>query len=329
MESWLNDTISWVAANPTWAGAVVLLVAFAESLAVVGVVLPGAFLMFGFGTLVGTGVLPFFETTLFAIAGAILGDWVSYWLGYSMHNRIRRWPPFKQHPEMIDNGHRFFEKYGSASIFIGRFIGPLRPIIPMVAGTMEMPPRKFLTFNVISALIWGPAYLLPGIVLGKSLESANALLLRWLIIVTVITLAIFIGKALWQKLGNPMIKRSAMIFLCLAPVAYGVAIFIAITPAGTLSNAPIANHQWKTLPQQNWKNWLQWLNPDASVAQAAIVSASHNGKSESIRAIKQHQGKSCLLRTWQDGHQTVAEIYRQDWGLMIITRERENPACLN
>jgi len=54
----------------------------------------------------------------------------------------------------------------------GRFVGPVRPVIPAVAGMMQMPAGRFLAVNVASALVWAPAYLLPGIAFGASLELA-------------------------------------------------------------------------------------------------------------------------------------------------------------
>jgi undecaprenyl-diphosphatase len=60
-----------------------------------------------------------------------------------------------------------FDRYGTASIIVGKFVGMLRPFIPLVAGIALMRVAAFLPASAISSLIWagvviGPAY---GIVL--------------------------------------------------------------------------------------------------------------------------------------------------------------------
>ena len=70
----METLLDWIAGHPHWAGAAVFLVAFSESLAIVGLVMPGAFLMFGIGALVALGHLEFLPTMAWAVAGAILGE---------------------------------------------------------------------------------------------------------------------------------------------------------------------------------------------------------------------------------------------------------------
>ena len=57
---------------------------------------------------------------------------------------------------------RFFHRHGGKSVFIGRFFGPVRAVIPLAAGIMRMPPRLFWIANVTSALVWAPMLLLAG-----------------------------------------------------------------------------------------------------------------------------------------------------------------------
>ena len=74
-----------------------------------------------------------------AAIGAALGDWLSYWLGYHYHEQIQAMWPLKDYPKLLENGHKFFRRWGVWAIVIGRFSGPLRASVPIVAGITEMP----------------------------------------------------------------------------------------------------------------------------------------------------------------------------------------------
>jgi len=164
--------IDWINRYPAWAGMVVMLIAFFESLALVGLFLPGAILMFGIGALVGGGALPLWSTLVWAAIGAIAGDGVSFWLGRHFHQRIRVMWPMRTHPELLAQAIDFFHRHGGKSVLLGRFVGPIRPVIPVVAGMLDMPTNRFLVANVISGLLWAPVYVLPGMVFAASLGIA-------------------------------------------------------------------------------------------------------------------------------------------------------------
>ena len=173
MAEFFQQLLEWVNANPGWAGVSVFIIAFAESLAIVGVIVPGVAILFGVGALIGAGALDFWSMVSWAVAGAVLGDGLSYWLGRRFQTGLTSMWPFDRHPESLEKGILFFDKYGGKSVALGRFFGPIRAIIPLVAGMMNMQPSRFLVANVLSALAWAPIYLLPGMVFGASLELAS------------------------------------------------------------------------------------------------------------------------------------------------------------
>lgn len=186
LESGLAPLLTWLADNPAWAGAFIGLIAFLESLAVVGLLVPGAVLMFMAGAAVGGSNLPVLPMLLWAMAGAILGDGLSYWLGWHFRDRLRHFPVIRRYPGAIAQAERLFQRHGGKSVVIGRFVGPVRPVIPAVVGMLGMPPGRFLIANVSSAVVWAPAYLLPGVVFGASLMLAMEVmgrLMAWLVIV--------------------------------------------------------------------------------------------------------------------------------------------------
>lgn len=167
-----RDLLNWVSANPGWAVLLIFFVAWAESLVVIGILLPGIFLLFGIGAFIGLGVLDFYPVWIAASVGAFLGDVLSYVVGYRLREHLTDFWPFSRHPRMLARGEAFFRRHGAKSVITGRFVGPLRPVIPATAGMLAMPPRKFLGVAVPACILWAPAYLLPGMLFGASLEVA-------------------------------------------------------------------------------------------------------------------------------------------------------------
>lgn len=194
----------WLQTHPAWAGFFVFLVSLSESLLIVGLIVPGAVLMFGIGALIGAGVMGLWESMLWAFIGAVVGDGLSFWVGYYFKDSIPRLWPFHKKPELLDKGRSFFLKHGGKSILFGRFVGPIRPVIPAIAGMMHMSPSRFALFNVASALGWAPAYLLPGIVFGASLGLASEVATRLAVVV--------VGLAVSLWLLIMLIKRSFFFF---------------------------------------------------------------------------------------------------------------------
>lgn len=194
MAELFQQLLQWVGANPGWAGLVVFLTSFVESLAIVGVIVPGVAILFTIGALIGAGALEFWHMVGWAVAGAVLGDGLSYWAGKHYQDQLTRSWPLKQHASALEKGTRFFQKYGGKSVAMGRFFGPIRAVIPLVAGMMNMPTHRFIIANVLSALAWAPAYLLPGMVFGASMDLASEVALRLVILLVILFISLwFLG----------------------------------------------------------------------------------------------------------------------------------------
>lgn len=210
MAELFQNILAWVSINPGWAHLAVFLVALVESLAVVGLIVPGVVMMVGAGALIATGALSFWPVCLWAIAGAVTGDGLSYWVGRRYQDRLKTAWPFIRYPASLDTGVRFFEKYGGKSVAFGRFVGPVRAVIPLVAGMMGMSTGRFLVANILSAVVWAPVYLLPGIVFGASLELAAEAAFH--LVVLLLTLVALIWTSTWTV---------QQIFLLYSPRAKG------------------------------------------------------------------------------------------------------------
>ncbi len=159
-------------AHPEWVAVAIALLAFIECFAIVGLIVPGIVLLYAAAFVAGGGELGLWSALGCAFIGAVLGDSASYLLGRRFGPAIRVLPPFSNHPEWITRGEGFFIRHGTASIALGRFVGPIRPILPLIAGMLRFPNLRFHIVNICSALLWAPAYILPGFVLGASLQHA-------------------------------------------------------------------------------------------------------------------------------------------------------------
>lgn len=164
----------WLYANPNWALLITFLMAFAESLAIVGSIVPGSVTMTAIGILAGSGVMDLGWTFAIASFGAVAGDSASYALGYIYSDRLTEIWPFKRYPRLINYGKDYFEKHGGKSVLIGRFFGPLRSIIPLIAGILHMNQWHFLLANVISGIGWAALYLVPGVLIGAASTELSA-----------------------------------------------------------------------------------------------------------------------------------------------------------
>ena len=170
----LGQTIlEFVRTHQAWAPFIIFALTFAESMAVISLVLPAWSVIVAFGPLIAMLDLNFNAIFIAAALGASLGDWVSYILGYHFKERIGQMWPLSKYPQLLPKGEAFFRKWGIASIFIGRFSGPLRASLPLIAGITAMPIVAFQIANVVSAFIW--AY-----VLLKSGESGFNFLAKFI-----------------------------------------------------------------------------------------------------------------------------------------------------
>lgn len=184
----LKPFFDWLQIHPHLAGLISYFVSFLECLVLIGFLIPGAVFMTAIGTLIGIGVLPFTSITLWAIAGAITGDVLSFWIGRHYHHHSEDFWLFRRYPNLLQKGEAFFNKHGGKSIFFGRFIGPIRAILPFIAGMVLMPWRQFLIADIISAIAWAPIYMLPGILLGQASQQLPPEVATKLIIFVVLLL---------------------------------------------------------------------------------------------------------------------------------------------
>ncbi|HEX3505915.1 MAG TPA: DedA family protein [Xanthobacteraceae bacterium] len=170
MAGFAQTVIAFVQNHRDWAAPIVFLLAFCESFAFVSLLVPATVILVGLGGLIGAAGLEFWPIWIAAALGAIAGDWLAYGLAFLLKDRITAMWPFFKYPKLLARGIDFFQRWGVIAVFAGRFFGPLRAIVPIVAGLYAMPWWKFQLANVASALLWATGILTPGF-----------LSLRWLV----------------------------------------------------------------------------------------------------------------------------------------------------
>jgi membrane protein DedA with SNARE-associated domain len=181
----LNQLIQ---SHPGWLVAMAFAFALLESLAIIGIFIPGIVLLFIVGAVVGMDLNLFLWCWASAAAGALVGDVISHWAGYRFRVHVPRLWPLSRRPDMLAAGQAAVLDHGGKAIIIGRFVGPLRPVVPMVAGMMSMPMRSFLLFAIPACILWAPAYLLPGMLFGASLELAAEFAGRLVVVLLIVVL---------------------------------------------------------------------------------------------------------------------------------------------
>ncbi len=159
---YFDQVIAFVRDNAAWAPPVVFALAFGESLAFISLLIPAWGALVAIGALIGPSGINFWPVWVAAALGAAFGDWLSYWIGLKLEYSVAHIWPLSRHPELIPRGEAFMKKWGIPGIFIGRFFGPLRAAVPLIAGIFEMPFWRFQIANFSSALVWAAVLLTLG-----------------------------------------------------------------------------------------------------------------------------------------------------------------------
>ena len=162
MEQQISQLGQFIEQNRAWAGPLLGAITFGESMVFIGALFPATALMLVAGGLAAAGILHPAEVLLWCLFGAIAGDAVSYWLGRRAGSSAWRHPMMRRRRPAVARARLFFRRYGTASIFLCRFMGPVRAFVPLIAGMTAMKQARFQSANVASAVVWVPVMLAPG-----------------------------------------------------------------------------------------------------------------------------------------------------------------------
>jgi len=167
LEAYFQQLVDFARVHELWAARIVFALAFGESLAFVSLLIPAWAALVGIGVLIGAGDLSFWPVWIAGSLGAAFGDWLSYWIGLKLGPPVAHIWPLSDHPALLPKGEAFVKRWGAPAIFIGRFFGPLRASVPLVAGIFRMPFWSFQIANFTSAFVWAAVLLTLGDVVAK------------------------------------------------------------------------------------------------------------------------------------------------------------------
>jgi len=179
-----------------------------ETTFLLGLFLPGSTLLLLLGAYAAGGHIDIIDLWWFALAGAILGDNVNYYLGKRYGKQWTRDGIWVVTPEHFVVAHGFFEKHGSKSVFLGRFVPTVKEIIPFVAGTVEMNHRNFMLWNVLGAMGWGLQWLGAGYIFAQSLSLAQL----WMSRIGMLAVAVLLVFLLLWMLQHLVITHGRVVF---------------------------------------------------------------------------------------------------------------------
>jgi membrane-associated protein len=137
-----------------WTHLILFAIVFAETGLVVTPFLPGDSLLFAAGALAALGSLDLWLLVALLIGAAILGDTVNYWVGAWIGPRAFSGNVKFLRKDYLDRTHAFYEKHGGKTIILARFVPIIRTFAPFVAGVGAMSYPKFITYNVVGAVLW-------------------------------------------------------------------------------------------------------------------------------------------------------------------------------
>ncbi|MBV7271665.1 DedA family protein [Clostridiaceae bacterium UIB06] len=150
-----------------WTYVLIFIIIFCETGLVVTPFLPGDSILFATGALASIGVLKIIPLFMIFYLAAVIGDTVNYHIGQKIGNKILDKEDVKYiNKEYLKKAHSFYEKHGSMTIVVGRFIPIIRTFVPFVAGIGEMSYSKFITYNILGGFMWVVLFLWGGYFFG-------------------------------------------------------------------------------------------------------------------------------------------------------------------
>ncbi|MBF9233542.1 DedA family protein [Microvirga alba] len=161
--------VEFVRDHEVYAPFILGLLTFGESLAFISLVLPTLTILVAIGFVLAAAEIPFWSAWLGAAAGAVIGNWVSFEVGRHFKTSAYHVWPLSKHPHLTVRGEDFFHRFGPWAVFFGRFFGPTRAVVGLIAGIFLMPGILFQAANFASASVWAFAILAPGAGLAKYL----------------------------------------------------------------------------------------------------------------------------------------------------------------
>ena len=175
-----------------WTHLILFAIVFAETGLVITPLLPGDSLLFAAGALAALGSLDLWLLVVLLIGAAILGDTVNYWVGAWIGPRAFSGNVKYLRKDYLDRTHAFYEKHGGKTIILARFVPIIRTFAPFVAGVGAMSYPKFITYNVVGAVLWVGLFVPMGYYFGNmpTVKENFSLVILAIIAISVMPIAL-------------------------------------------------------------------------------------------------------------------------------------------
>jgi membrane-associated protein len=157
---YLNEIIN---AYGTISYALLFVIIFIETGLVFFPFLPGDSLLFAAGAISAISSINIIYLIVFLFIATFLGDNINYTIGKFFGQRISK----KVNQKYLNDAQEFYNKYGTATIFLARFVPIIRTFAPFVAGLGKMDYNKFVAYNALGGLLWVLLFTLSGYFLGN------------------------------------------------------------------------------------------------------------------------------------------------------------------
>lgn len=159
----LDPLIAFVSDHAGLAYLTLFLAALLEAIPVLGSVIPGTTVILALSALIPGGELKLQWVLAAAIIGAVIGDGGAFWVGHRRQRDILTAWPFSNYPKLVAQSEAFFHRFGTLAIFLARFVAPIRAVVPITAGALDIAPTRFYAVNIPAIVVWACAHVLPGV----------------------------------------------------------------------------------------------------------------------------------------------------------------------
>lgn len=185
----------WVAAHPTASLVILFLCCAAESIIVLGVLIPTTLVLLAGGALVALGALELGPVLTASVLGAVFGDSLNFWAGRRWGRRALESHYALRYQEAIARSQRLFDRHGAKALVLARFIGLVRPFVAAIAGAYRMSHARFLAVEFFAAALWAGPIVLVGVVFGASIGLASEVATRLAILL--LASLVVLGVLVW------------------------------------------------------------------------------------------------------------------------------------
>lgn len=198
----MGSVIDWVLhLHGIAALAIVFALPAAESSIFVGFIFPGETAAIVAGVLASFGRINLAAAIAAVVLGAVVGDTIGYFVGKRWGVKLLNGPLSRWIKEShVKRAREEIQKRGGAAVLVGRLTAVLRAIVPGVAGTAEMPYRKFLKWNIAGGVIWGTGFVLIGYAAGAGWRQVSAQAGYVALIILGVVVVAVAGFIVWRRL---------------------------------------------------------------------------------------------------------------------------------